>query len=105
MVNNSNDINMNFESQIDSIVQRFDFKSVAAYVEVMNKAPFKKGIPYNMGTPEQIKSLAKSMLEDVAKMKDDSILVKNGLEAEKIDMFLELRFVPLRINTLDLLHG
>jgi len=95
---------MNFNEQIDSIVDRFDFQAIVAYVEVMRKPPFKKHVPRNMGTPEEVKALAKQMLMNVSKLKEDSVITNNGLEAERIESQLELRFVPLRTNMLSIMH-
>lgn len=95
---------MNFNEQIDLIVDKFDFQSVVAYYEVMQKPPFKRDTPHNMGTSEQIKKLATQMLKDVSQLDDDTVVEKYGLEAERIQNHLELRFVPLRTNTLSVMH-
>ena len=95
---------MNFNEQINSIVDRFDFQAIVSYIDVMSKPPFKKDIPRNMGTPEEVKALAKRMLENVSKLKEDSVVTNNGLEAEKIEAQLELRYVPLRTNMLSIMH-
>lgn len=95
---------MDFEEQIELIVDRFDFQSVVAYIGIMQQPPFKREVPHNMGTPEQVKKLATQMLREVSKLDNDSVVEKHGLEAERIQKHLELRFVPLRTNTLSIMH-
>lgn len=95
---------MEFHQQIDVIVNKFDFQALVSYVQLMSQAPFNKSTPRSMGTAEEARKLAKSMLESVSQSKTDTIMYQDGLEAEKIKSYLELRFVPLRSNVLDKVH-
>lgn len=95
---------MEFKQQIDVIVENFDFQALMLYVKIMNTPNVGRNVSHKIGTPEEARKLAKMMLEKVSQVKEDSIISQDGLEAEKIKSHLELRFVPLRSNTLSVMH-
>jgi hypothetical protein len=89
---------MEFKEQILYCIENFDFDAIISYLEDINGKPLNEP-----ASAEMLKTVASSMLEDVAL--NGGYRESHSIFAERKGEFLELSFIPQRINALNKLFN